>query len=225
MYQEHFLWGTGGQRVGLTTLPSSCIDCLEIWETQTPANLRACYRPVQGLLCLLTDSDYVVYNTKRMHCCVSMATMLKRSCRYVTLYALRISRFPTNINENKRLSLPFPYLVPVPAQILQTGVKCTPTKTVFVFIKLDTGQMNEHTVCILHAVQGFLSSLLHDTVNCDSCMRSVIDELVWNTGGKILTGNSKYLEKNLCRCHFIHHKPTTRLRWDRTRESAMKGRR
>ena len=82
--------------------------------------------------------------------------------------------------------------------------------------------MNEYTVCILHAVQGFLSSLLHDVVKCDSCTRSVIDELVWNTGGIILTGNSKYLKKNLSQCHCIHHKPPPRLRWDRTRESAMK---
>jgi len=28
--------------VGLTTLPPSCADCLEIWEPQPPGTLRAC---------------------------------------------------------------------------------------------------------------------------------------------------------------------------------------
>jgi hypothetical protein len=40
-YQEHFLRGKGGRCVGLTTLPPSCADCLEIWNPQTPATLRA----------------------------------------------------------------------------------------------------------------------------------------------------------------------------------------
>jgi len=31
-YQERFLGGKGGQCVGLTTLPTLCADCLEIWE-------------------------------------------------------------------------------------------------------------------------------------------------------------------------------------------------
>ena len=33
--------GKGGRCVGLTTLPSSCADCLEIWEPQPPGTLRA----------------------------------------------------------------------------------------------------------------------------------------------------------------------------------------
>jgi hypothetical protein len=37
-----FLGGKGGRCVGLTTLPSSCADCLEIWEPQPPRDLRAC---------------------------------------------------------------------------------------------------------------------------------------------------------------------------------------
>jgi hypothetical protein len=32
----------GGRWVGLTTLPPSCADCLEIWEPQPPGTLRAC---------------------------------------------------------------------------------------------------------------------------------------------------------------------------------------
>jgi len=34
--------GKGGWCVGLTTLPSSCADCLEIWKPQPPGTLRAC---------------------------------------------------------------------------------------------------------------------------------------------------------------------------------------
>jgi hypothetical protein len=31
-YQVYLLEGTGGQCVRLTTLPPSCVDCLDIWE-------------------------------------------------------------------------------------------------------------------------------------------------------------------------------------------------
>jgi hypothetical protein len=34
--------GKGGRCVGLTTLPPSCADCLEIWVPQPPGILRAC---------------------------------------------------------------------------------------------------------------------------------------------------------------------------------------
>jgi len=34
--------GKGGRCVGLTTLPPSCADCLEICEPQTPGTFRAC---------------------------------------------------------------------------------------------------------------------------------------------------------------------------------------
>jgi len=37
-----FPGGEGGQCVGLTTLPPSCVDCVEIWEPQPPGTLRAC---------------------------------------------------------------------------------------------------------------------------------------------------------------------------------------
>jgi len=37
--------GKGSQCVGLTTLPLSCADCLEIWEPQPPGTLRACPGP------------------------------------------------------------------------------------------------------------------------------------------------------------------------------------
>jgi len=32
-------WGKGGRCVGLTTVPSSCADCFEIWEPQPPGTL------------------------------------------------------------------------------------------------------------------------------------------------------------------------------------------
>jgi len=41
-YQEYSLGRKGGRCVGLTTLPLSCADCLEIWEPQPPGTLRAC---------------------------------------------------------------------------------------------------------------------------------------------------------------------------------------
>jgi hypothetical protein len=41
-YQEYFLGGKGSWCIGLTTLPPSCADCLEIWELQPPGILRAC---------------------------------------------------------------------------------------------------------------------------------------------------------------------------------------
>jgi hypothetical protein len=40
-YREYFLWGEGGRCLGLTTLPPSCADSLEIWEPQPPGTLRA----------------------------------------------------------------------------------------------------------------------------------------------------------------------------------------
>jgi hypothetical protein len=34
--------GKGDRRLGMTTLPPSFADCLEIWEPQPPGTLRAC---------------------------------------------------------------------------------------------------------------------------------------------------------------------------------------
>ena len=46
------LGGKDGRCVGLTTLPPSCADCLEIWEPQPPGNPQGLSRPVMGLLYL-----------------------------------------------------------------------------------------------------------------------------------------------------------------------------
>jgi len=39
---EYFLGGKDSWCIGLTTLPPSCSDCLEIWEPQPPGTLWAC---------------------------------------------------------------------------------------------------------------------------------------------------------------------------------------
>jgi len=41
-YQEYFLLGKGGRCVGLTYLPPSCANCLEMWGSQPPGTPRAC---------------------------------------------------------------------------------------------------------------------------------------------------------------------------------------
>ena len=41
-YQEYVPGGKGGRCVGLTTLPPSWADCLEIWEPHPPGTLRVC---------------------------------------------------------------------------------------------------------------------------------------------------------------------------------------
>jgi len=43
MSTRNISWGgNGGRCIGLTTLPTSSADCLEIWEPQPPGTLRAC---------------------------------------------------------------------------------------------------------------------------------------------------------------------------------------
>jgi hypothetical protein len=41
-YQDYFLGGKRGRCIGLTTLPPSSADCLEIWEPQPSGTLRTC---------------------------------------------------------------------------------------------------------------------------------------------------------------------------------------
>jgi len=38
-----FPGGKGGRCVGLTNLPPSCAECLEIWELQPPGTLTDCF--------------------------------------------------------------------------------------------------------------------------------------------------------------------------------------
>ena len=51
-YQEYSWGDKGGRCVGLTTLPPSCADCLEIWEPQPSGTLRTFSRHVMGLIYL-----------------------------------------------------------------------------------------------------------------------------------------------------------------------------
>jgi hypothetical protein len=44
--------GKGGQEEGLTTLPFSCADCLEILKAPTSWTPKGMSRPAKGLLCL-----------------------------------------------------------------------------------------------------------------------------------------------------------------------------
>ena len=57
-YQEYFLEGKGGRCVGLTTLPLSCVECLEIWEPQTLGTFTAC----TGL-----QRDCSIFHLLRLH--------------------------------------------------------------------------------------------------------------------------------------------------------------
>jgi hypothetical protein len=53
MSTRNISWGgKGGRCVGLTTLPPSCADCLEIWEPQRPGTLRV-FQAYNGIVLLL----------------------------------------------------------------------------------------------------------------------------------------------------------------------------
>ena len=41
-YQEYFLGSKSGRCLGMTALPPSCVECLEIRELELPGTLRAC---------------------------------------------------------------------------------------------------------------------------------------------------------------------------------------
>ena len=51
-YQTYFLGGKGDRCLGLSTLPSSCTQCVEILEASTHWNLQSLSRPIKGLLYL-----------------------------------------------------------------------------------------------------------------------------------------------------------------------------
>jgi len=40
--QEYLLGGKGGRCVGLTRFPTSCADCLEIWEPEPSGPVQGC---------------------------------------------------------------------------------------------------------------------------------------------------------------------------------------
>jgi hypothetical protein len=64
MSTRNISWVRGGLCVGLTTLLTSCADCLEIWEPQSPGTLRACpgvYRDCVALYCRQQMLSFVIY--------------------------------------------------------------------------------------------------------------------------------------------------------------------
>ena len=65
-YQGYFLGGKSSRCEGLTTSPPTCADSLEIWDPQLPGILRACNRPVQGLL-LLCVIVYIFLSCTHLH--------------------------------------------------------------------------------------------------------------------------------------------------------------
>ena len=44
MSTKSISWGKGGRYVGLTTLPTSCADCHDVWEPQSSWKLQGLYR-------------------------------------------------------------------------------------------------------------------------------------------------------------------------------------
>jgi hypothetical protein len=61
--------GKGSRCVGLTTLPPSCADCLEIWEPQPPGTVRTCNAialPLPGALCLMENAGIAVGMVTRL---------------------------------------------------------------------------------------------------------------------------------------------------------------
>jgi len=72
-----FPGGKGGRCVGLTTVPPSCDDCLEIWEPQPPGTLRVCPGVYRGCFTLqytrkfvsvhCTIHSVIIYLTYRRH--------------------------------------------------------------------------------------------------------------------------------------------------------------
>jgi len=89
-YQEYFLEGKGGRCLGLTTLPPSYADCLEIWEPEPPGALRACP-------CLKWDFFTFVGDTKSpqtlLSCLNGSAFLLFRFQRYCSV-AQQLSNGP-----------------------------------------------------------------------------------------------------------------------------------
>jgi len=67
---EYFLGGKGSRCIGLTTIPSSCANCLEIWEPQPPGTLwavQACNGIALPLFILIPKSMMVKGELQELH--------------------------------------------------------------------------------------------------------------------------------------------------------------
>jgi hypothetical protein len=67
-YQECFLGGKDGRCLGLTTLPPSCVDYLEIWWVSTSWNPVGQSRRVMGLLYLYRRMRHRAWNLGASNC-------------------------------------------------------------------------------------------------------------------------------------------------------------
>ena len=87
-----FPGGKGSRCVGLTTLPPSSADCLEIWETQLPGTLRA-FQACNGI------SFYSFKTSNATHTCLIFVfwTLRVKHKRQVTSqpFEARRGHFPT----------------------------------------------------------------------------------------------------------------------------------
>jgi len=78
-YKVYFLGGKGGQCVGLTTLPPTCADCLEIWEP--PGTLGLLYnsakKAAESSLCLLADGTVIDIGIWSFHANINTWSLCK----------------------------------------------------------------------------------------------------------------------------------------------------
>jgi hypothetical protein len=94
MSTRNIPWGgEGGRYVGLTTLPPSCADCLEIWDPQPPGNLRACpglYRNCFACRISVFDTAFttttVQYILLVLYCTVAVFFHILEAAIFINLY-------------------------------------------------------------------------------------------------------------------------------------------
>jgi hypothetical protein len=103
----------------------------DLCDATITANAFLCFHGNAFNTCYATDSD-VSTSTIQTECTV---TFPWQQClrKPATLHYRCIACFVFLLVSMKTNAPPVPYPVPVQGQKLQTGVKCTPTKTIFVF--------------------------------------------------------------------------------------------
>jgi hypothetical protein len=72
--------GKGVRCIGLTTLPPSCADCLEIWEPQPSGILWVSNRHVHGLLYLLQNHTFYVLLSRSVFFIYGLFNCVLNSC-------------------------------------------------------------------------------------------------------------------------------------------------
>jgi len=87
-YQEYFLGSKGGWCVGLTTLPPTCADCLEIWKSQPPGILTACRGLYKyGFICTFLTTELLYYDQN-----FTPLPIIKKAQTHQTCYSIRTFR-------------------------------------------------------------------------------------------------------------------------------------